>query len=158
MSGNAPSTNRFVVNQRAVLAWSLMLLCLCLGIAILIQILMEDRGGHRYLFAAMFLVPALWIYLPATYRWTLDQRGISRGRHLVLWGEITRLDLRTFPKGFRSPGSIDVYLHAGGKRFVLRTYVENDARELARRLREALPEPLFSAASQRRVEEVWKRP
>jgi|GEM_PF-2213581 len=157
MSGNAPSTNRFVVNQRAALAWCLMLLCLCLGIAILIQILMEDRGGHRYLFAAVFLVPALWIYLPGTYRWTIDDRGFSRGRRLVPWKEVTRIDLRTFPRGFRSPGSIDLLLHAGTKRFLLRTYVEKDARELARRLRKALREPLFSATSQRRVEEVWKR-
>jgi hypothetical protein len=157
MSGIASSSTQFVVNQRAVLAWSLMLLCLGLGIAVLIQIQRHDHGGHRYLFAAIFLIPSLWIYLPATYRWSLDQRGISRGRHLVLWGEITRLDLRTFPKGFRSPGSIDLLLHSGNKRLLLRTYVENDARELSRRLREALPETLFSAASQRRVEEVWKR-
>jgi hypothetical protein len=134
-----------------------MLLCGGLGIGIIVQILLEGRGGYRYLFAAVFLLPAIWIYLPATYRWTLDQRGISRGRHLVLWEEITRLDLRTFPKGFRNPGSIALHLHAGNKRFVLRTYVESDARELACRLREALPETRFSAASQRRMEEVWKR-
>lgn len=157
MSGNSPSTHRFVVNQRAVQAWILVLASAALGTGIAIQTFVEGRHGHLYLFAVFFLVPALWGFLPATYRWTLDHRGISRGRHLVLWEEITRLDLRTFPKGFRSSGSIDLHLHAGNKRFVLRTYVERDACELARRLRESLPETLFSAASQRRVEEVWKR-
>jgi hypothetical protein len=134
-----------------------MFFCGVLGTGIAIPTFVVSAGGHRYLFAAVFLVPALWIYLPATYRWILDHRGISRGRRFIPWEEICRVDLRAYPEGFRSPGSIDLHLHTGNKRFVLRTYVKNDARELARRLREALPETLFSAASQRRVEEVWKR-
>lgn len=134
-----------------------MFFCGILGTGIAITTYVASGGGHRYLFAAVLLIPALWIYLPATYRWTLDQRGISRGRRLVRWEEITRIDLRTYPKGFRSPGSIDLFIHAGKKRFIVRTFVEGDARELAKRLRGALPEALFPAASQRRVEEVWKR-
>lgn len=157
MSDPAAVSAPLVVNRRAPLAWGLMLLCLGLGFGIAFQILAEGRGGHRYLFAAVFLFPALWIYLPATYRWTLDQRGISRGRRLVRWEEITGIDLRPYPKGFRNPGSIDLRIHTAEKRFLLRTFVEGDARELAKRLREVLPENLFPAASQRRMEEVWKR-
>lgn len=149
---NAP----YLVNRRALLAWGLMLLCLGLGIGILVRTVAEDRGSFGYLLAAVLLIPALRIYLPATRRWTLDQRGISRGRRLVRWEEITRIDLRTYPKGFRSPGSIDLHLHTAKKRFIVRTFVEGDARELAKRLRGALPEALFPAASQRLVEEVWR--
>jgi len=157
MTDPSPSLPPFTLNRRAVLAWILLLSCAALGTGIAIPTFVEGGRGHRHLLAAIFLVPALWIYLPATYRWTLDQRGISRGRYRVLWEEITRLDLRTFPRGFRNPGSIALHFQAGNKRFVLRTYVESDAREMASRLREALPETLFSAASQRRMEEVWKR-
>lgn len=156
MAGSAPSLTPYTLTRSAVWGWSLFLLSAGLGAWILFETLPGDDGIFGLFLGLLPLTAAFWIYLPARHRWTLDDDGISRGRLLVPWASVTGLELRTFPRGYRSPGCVDLQLEGAGKRLLLRIYSKQDARELADRFHAALPEALFPAARVKQVNETWK--
>lgn len=157
MTGSAPSLTPYALNRSAVWGWCLFLLTGGLGTWILLETLSGERGLFGIFLGLVPLTAAFWIYRPARHRWMLNEKGISRSALFVPWEAISRLELRTFPRGFRSPGCVDLHVEGAGKRLLLRIYSEQDARELADRFHAALPEALFPAARVKQVSDVWKR-
>ncbi len=156
MAGSSPSLTPYTLNRSAIWGWCLFLLTAGLGAWILFETLSGDRGFFGLFLGLLPLAAAFWIYRPARHRWTLDEEGISRGSLLIPWTSVTGLELRTFPRGYRSPGNLDLHLEAAGQRLLMRIYSKRDARELADRFHAALPETLFPACRVKQVAEVWK--
>ena len=125
--------------------------------AVLFVLMRDAATWASVLLSASLMGALLWVTWPMLPNWRFDEQGVWRGRvHIARWSDVESVDVRTYIRGARQLGSIDVVMRTSAHLDIyLRLYCQVEAHQVMQMFDKYLPEICERTSIVNAVVQAW---